>query len=182
MQTPQTQALSPRIIALAHAPRRFGYRRLHDLLRPEFPNVNHKRVYRLYRDADLAVRRPKKARRSANERQSLAVADAPNAVWRMVFVSDALAKDRRLKCLTVVDHGMSGACLARILHQAARIRGHAKAVRTDDGPELTSRTFIAWAQQHEIEHKLIEPGKPLQNVYIESFNGKFTDECQKSIG
>lgn len=144
-QTPQTQAL----IELAQVRRRFGYRRLHDLLRPEFPTVNHKKVYRLYREANLAVRRRKKVRRPANERQSLAVAEAPNAVWSMDFVSDALAHGRRLKCLTVVDdftrecvditvdHGISGAYVARILDQAARFRGYPKAVRTDNGPEFT---------------------------------------------
>lgn len=94
-----TQALSARIIELARVRRRFGYRRLHDLLRPEFPNVNHKNVYRLYCDANLAVRRRKKARRPASERQALSPASAPNRVWSMDFVSDALANGRRLKCL-----------------------------------------------------------------------------------
>ncbi|WP_091246305.1 IS3 family transposase [Aquimonas voraii] len=188
-QTSHTQALSARIIELAQARRRFGYRRLHDLLRPEFPTVNHKKVYRLYREANLAVRRRKKVRRPASERQSLCAASSPNAVWSMDFVSDALANGRRLKCLTVVDdftrecvditvdHGISGAYVVRILDQAARFRGYPKAVRTDNGPEFTSRAFIAWVQQHGVDHQLIEPGKPMQNGYIESFNGKFRDEC-----
>lgn len=188
-QTSHTQALSARIIELAQARRRFGYRRLHDLLRPEFPTVNHKKVYRLYREANLAVRRRKKIRRPASERQSLCAASSPNAVWSMDFVSDALANGRRLKCLTVVDdftrecvditvdHGISGAYVVRILDQAARFRGYPKAVRTDNGPDFTSRAFIAWVQQHGVDHQLIEPGKPMQNGYIESFNGKFRDEC-----
>src|SRR5690606_17437739 len=119
--TPATQALSARIIELARVRRRFGYRRLHDLLRPEFPDVNHKKIYRLYSEASLAVRRRKKAKRPPLERQPLAIATAPNAVWSMDFVSDALANARRLKCLTVaddfthecvditVDHGIGGA-------------------------------------------------------------------------
>lgn len=101
--TAATQALSARIIELAQVRRRFGYRRLHDLVRPEFPDVNHKKVYRLYREADLAVRRRKKAKRPASERQPRLPANRPNAVWSMDFVSDALASGRRLKCLTVAD-------------------------------------------------------------------------------
>ncbi len=182
-------ALSARIIELAQVRRRFGYRRLHDLLRPEFPDVNHKKIYRLYREANLAVRRRRKVRRPPSERMPLSAASAPNAVWSMDFVSDALASGRRLKCLTVaddftheavditVDHGISGAYVVRVLDQAARFRGYPRAVRTDNGPEFTSRVFIAWAQQHGIVHLLIEPGRPMQNGYIESFNGKFRDEC-----
>lgn len=177
------------IIELAQVRRRFGYRRLHDLLRPEFPDVNHKKVYRLYREANLAVRRRRKVRRPPSERQPLSAASAPNAVWSMDFVSDALASGRRLKCLTVADdfthesvditvgHGISGAYVVRVLDQAARFRGYPRAVRTDNGPEFTSRVFIAWTQHHGIEHLLIEPGRPMQNGYIESFNGKFRDEC-----
>ena len=187
--TPATQALSARIIELAQVRRRFGYRRLHDLLDLEFPNVNHKRIYRLYRQANLAVRRRRKAKRSLGERQPLRPATTPNAVWSMDFVSDALANGRRIKCLTVaddfshesvdivVDHGISGAYVVRMLDQAACFRGYPRAVRTDNGPEFTSRAFIAWAQQHGIKHLLIDPGKPMQNGYIESFNGKFRDEC-----
>lgn len=96
-QTPAPQALSARIIELAQVRRRFGYRRLHDLLRPKYPAVNHKKVYRLYREANLAVRRRKKVRRQSSERQQLSSAAAPNAVWSMDFVSDALANGRRLK-------------------------------------------------------------------------------------
>src|SRR3546814_13743864 len=95
------QALSARIIELVQVRRGFGYRRLHDLLRPEFPEVNHKKIYRLYRVASLAVCRPRKVRRPPNERLPLAAASAPNAVWSMDFVRDALANGRRLKCLTV---------------------------------------------------------------------------------
>jgi putative transposase len=188
-QAPATQALSARIIELAQVRRRFGYRRLHDLLRSEYPAVNHKKIYRLYREAKLAVRRRKKVRRPASERQPLSLATTPNAVWSMDFVSDALANGRRLKCLTIaddfthecvdvtVDHGISGAYVVRVLDQAARFRGYPRAVRTDNGPAFTSRAFIAWTQQHGIAHLLIEPGRPMQNGYIESFNGKIREEC-----
>lgn len=187
--SPLNHALSIRLIELAQMRRRFGYRRLHDLLRLEFAPVNHKRIERLYREARLAVRRRRKAKRPLSERQPLQAATMPNAVWSMDFVSDALASGRRLKCLTVaddfthecvdiaVDHGISGAYVVRLLDQAACFRGYPGAVRTDNGPEFTSRAFIAWTQQHGIRHLLIEPGRPMQNGYIESFNGKFRDEC-----
>lgn len=187
--TAPTQALSARIIELARVRRRFGYRRLHDLLDEEFPGVNNKKFYRLYSEANLAVRRRRKVRRPPAERQPLMRADGPNAVWSMDFVSDALANGRRLKCLTiaddfshesidiVVDHGISGAYVIRVLDQAACFRGYPRAVRTDNGPEFTSRVFLAWTKKHKIKHLLIEPGRPMQNGYIESFNGKFRDEC-----
>jgi putative transposase len=190
---PQPDALSldlhGKIVEIAQVRRRFGYRRIHDLLRPEFPSVNHKRVYRLYSQANLAVRKRKKVRRAASERVPLQLATTVNEVWSMDFVSDSLANGRRLKCLTVaddfshecvdiaVDYGISGQYVTRLLDQAALFRGYPAAVRTDNGPEFTSRAFLAWATRHGIRHILIEPGKPMQNGYIESFNGKFRDEC-----
>jgi hypothetical protein len=107
----------------------------------------------------------------------------------MDFVSDSLANGRRLKCLTAaddfsheavqiaVDYGISGQYVTRLLDQAALFRGYPSAVRTDNGPEFTSRVFMAWAQRHGIRHILIEPGRPMQNGYIETFNGRFRDEC-----
>ena len=185
----QTRALKARIVEIAHVRRRLGYRRVHDLLRPDFPGVNHKRVYRLYSDANLAVRKRKKVRRPPAERTPLNMATQVNEVWSMDFVSDSLANGRRLKCLTVaddfsheaidiaVDYGISGQYVTRLLDQAAMFRGYPAAVRTDNGPEFTCRAFISWAQSHGIRHLLIEPGRPMQNGYIESFNGKFRDEC-----
>ena len=187
--TEATAKLSARIIELAQQRRRFGYRRLHDLLRKEHPDVNHKRIYRLYSEAGLAVRRRKKIRRPPSERQRLIAASAPNAVWSMDFVMDSLANGHRLKCLTVVDdfthecveiaadHGIGGRYVTRMLDRAAIFRGYPRAIRTDNGPEFTCRAFIAWTQQHGVEHLLIDPGKPMQNGTIESFNGKFRDEC-----
>jgi len=184
-----TVLLSTAIIHVAQVRRRFGYRRIHDLLRPTFPNVNHKRVYRLYSVAKLAVRKRKKIRRPDSERVPLQIAQKVNEVWSMDFVSDSLANGRRIKCLTVADDfshecvdvatdfGISGLYVTRLLDQAAIFRGYPRAVRTDNGPEFTSRAFMAWAQSHGIRHLLIEPGRPMQNGYIESFNGKFRDEC-----
>ena len=95
----QSATLSAAIIDIAHVRRRFGYRRIHDLLRPEFPNVNHKRMYRLYSVADLAVRKRKKAKRPTNERVPLQIAQRVNEVWSMDFVSDNLVNSGRIKCL-----------------------------------------------------------------------------------
>lgn len=181
--------ISAAIINLAQVRRRFGYRRIHDLLRPAFPGINHKRVYRLYSIANLAVRKRRKAKRPLSERVPLQIAQRVNEVWSMDFVSDSLANARRIKCLTVaddfshecvdiaVDYGISGQYVTRILDQAAIFRGYPAVVRTDNGPEFTSRAFMAWALTHGIRHILIEPGRPMQNGYIESFNGKFRDEC-----
>ena len=189
MASEQTQALRCRIVDIAHQRRRFGYRRMHDLLRRDFPGVNHKRVYRLYREANLAVRKRKKSKRPLNERVPLQLAKAVNEVWSMDFVSDSLSNGRRLKYLTVaddfshecvdiaVDWGISGEYVTRVLDRAAIFRGYPLAVRTDNGPEFTSRAFMAWAHSHGVRHILIQPGRPMQNGYIESFNGKFRDEC-----
>ena len=125
-QAPATQALSARIIELAQVRRRFGYRRLHDLLRPEYPAVNHKKVYRLYREANLAVRRRKKIRRPPSERQPLSSATAPNAVWSMDFVSDALANGRRLKCLTVADDFTHECVDITVDHGISKNRGQSR--------------------------------------------------------
>ena len=184
-----TRDLGERIVDIAHVRRRFGYRRIHDLLRQEFPGVNHKRVYRLYKNANLAVRRRKKVKRPPNERLPLQIERKVNDVWSMDFVSDSLSNSRRIKCLTVaddfshecidiaVDFGISGQYVTRLLDQAAIFRGYPIAVRTDNGPEFTSRAFLAWTTLHGIRHILIQPGRPMQNGYIESFNGKFRDEC-----
>lgn len=187
--TPENAQLSAAIVDIAQARRRFGYRRIHDLLRPAFPGINHKRVYRLYLNANLAVKKRKKAKRPLSERVPLSLAERVNQVWSMDFVSDSLASGRRIKCLTIaddfshecvdiaVDYGISGQYVTRLLDQAALFRGYPAAVRTDNGPEFTSRAFMGWANSHGVRHILIEPGRPMQNGYIESFNGKFRDEC-----
>ena len=183
-----TKDLTGKIVEIAQARRRFGYRRIHDMLRAEFPGVNHKRVYRLYSQANLAVRRRKKIKRPASERVPLQLAQGVNEVWSMDFVSDSLANGRRIKFLTVaddfshecvditVDWGISGLYVTRLLDRAALFRGYPLAVRTDNGPEFTSRAFMAWAQSHGVQHILIEPGRPMQNGYIESFNARLRDE------
>lgn len=186
---PDNAQLQQRMVELAAERRRFGYRRIHVLLRREGVEANHKRVFRLYQEADLGVRRRRKRQRVAVEREPLCTPAQPNAVWSMDFVMDVLSNGRRLKCLTivddftkesvdlVVDHSISGIYVSRVLDQAAQFRGYPHAIRTDQGPEFTCKALDQWAYQHGVQLKLIEPGKPTQNAFIESFNGKFRDEC-----
>ncbi len=183
-----TQDLAGKIVEIAQARRRFGYRRIHDMLRPDFPGVNHKRVYRLYSQANLAVRRRKKGKRPVNQRVPFQLARGVNEVWSMDFVSDSLSGGRRLKYLTVaddfshesveiaVDFGVSAQYVTRVQDRTALFRGYPQAVRTDNGSAFISRAFMAWAQSHGIRPILIQPGRPMQNGYIESFNGKYRDE------
>ena len=185
----EDQALSQSIKTIALQRRRFGYRRVHDLLRQQHPGVNHKRVYRLYRLADLAVRKRRKGKRPLNERVPLLPATSVNQTWSMDFVSDSLCNGRRIKLLTVADDfshecvtiaadfGIGGEYVTRLLDQAARFRGYPEAIRTDNGPEFVSRAFLGWLQSHGVRHILIQPGRPMQNGYIESFNGRLRDEC-----
>jgi len=181
--------LTERIRDIALKRRRFGYRRVHRLLRREGTEVNHKKVYRLYREAGLAVRKRKRRKGIMVERQPLMLPDQPNHTWSMDFVMDSLANGRRIKCLTIVDdftkecldipvaHGISGEQVCRTLDAIATFRGYPRAIRTDQGPEFTGKALDQWAYEHQVELKLIQPGKPMQNGYIESFNGKFRDEC-----
>jgi putative transposase len=184
--------LREQIIHTAHTRRRWGYRMIHDVLRPKYPGINAKRVYRLYKAEGLSIKKRKKAKR-VGVRVPLVAAVAVNQTWSMDFVSDAVAKPgqvtRRIKCLTVaddfshecvdisVDFGIGGGYVTRLLDRAAMFRGYPQTVRTDNGPEFTSRAFMTWAQKNGVQHILIEPGCPTQNAYIESFNGTFRDEC-----
>jgi putative transposase len=181
--------LRGRILALAEQRRRFGYRRIHVLLRREGQAVNVKRVHRLYCQERLQVKQRRRRRGVAVERRPLLVPERPNQVWSMDFVSDALETGRRLKCLTivddftkeavdiVVDHGISGRYVARVLDRAVQFRGLPRAIRTDQGPEFTGKALDQWAYERGVELRMIQAGKPTQNAYIESFNGKFRDEC-----
>lgn len=186
---PANRELAQRIVELAAQRRRFGYRRIHALLRREGCPANHKRVFRLYREAGLAVRRRRRRRGVTVERRPLALPQGPNQVWSMDFVMDALSSGRRLKCLNIVDdftkeaidivldHSITGVYVTRILERAALFRGLPGAIRTDQGPEFTGKALDQWAYRNGVELKLIEAGKPMQNAYIESFNGRFRDEC-----
>lgn len=189
-QRPSSDAhLSGCITELALERRRFGYRRIWQLLRREGLHVNHKRVYRIYHLNGLNVKRRRRRKGLATERFPLLRPDAPNLTWSMDFVMDALTNSRRFKCLTCVDDftkecltitaafGISGVQVTRILDSIALFRGYPTTIRTDQNPEFTCRALDQWAFEHGVELRLIQPGKPTQNGFIESFNGRFRDEC-----
>ena len=182
-------ALRDRLRALAGERRRFGYRRLTVLLRREGQAVNPKRVYRLYREEGLAVRRRKRQRVAVAARTRRALPVRANEVWTMDFTQDALASGRKFRTLNLmdgytrealaieVDTSLPGARVVRVLEQLRQRRGVPERIRVDNGTEFTSRVADQWAFEQDVELHFIEPGKPTQNAHIESFNGKFRDEC-----
>ena len=182
-------ALKERIIALAQRHRRYGAGMIYLKLRQAGEVVNHKRVDRLYAEAGLQVRRRKRKKIPVADRHPLERPLAANQVWSMDFVFDRTAEGRVIKNLTIVDdatheavavvpeRAIGGQQLARILDQLAKTRGLPKAIRTDNGKEFCSRAMLTWAHARGVQLFLIEPGKPNQNAYIESFNGRFRDEC-----
>ena len=180
--------LRERLIALAREKPRFGYRRLHVLLGREGEQVNHKRVHRIYREAGLTLRR-KKRKHCVRVSTPLGVYTAPNQEWALDFVHDAVASGRSIRVLNVidaftreslameVDTSFAGLRVTRVLDQIIAERGLPRAIRCDNGPELTSRHFLAWALERKIDLVHIQPGKPTQNAYVESFNSKLREEC-----
>ena len=184
--------LLTRLRELASERRRYGYRRLAVLLRREGFVVNHKKVYRLYRDEGLAVRRVRRRKRkklAGAERVIPSLPESRNQCWSMDFVQDSLADGRRIRVLTLVDNysreclalevgtSLPGARVVRVLEQVSRIRGKPKTIVVDNGPEFAGKALDAWAYENGVGLHFIAPGKPVQNAYIESFNGKFRDEC-----
>jgi len=182
-------SLCARLVALAEQRPRFGYPRLHILLRREGFVVNRKRVYRLYRAAGLKLRSKRRKRSASRERRPMTPAARPNASWSLDFVADRLGDGRQFRTLTVVDDfvkrcpvlevdtSISGERVTRALEQAIEIYGKPQRLIMDNGPEFTSRALLAWATRRHIELAWIEPGKPIQNAYVESFNARFRDEC-----
>lgn len=177
------------IIALAHRHRRYGAGMIYLKLRQQGLLVNHKRVERLYVEARLQVRRRKRKKVLIGERQPLVRPESANEVWSMDFVFDRSADGRVIKCLTIIDdatheavaivpeRAIGGVHLTRILDQLATTRGLPRVIRTDNGKEFCGRAMLTWAHAHHVTLRLIEPGKPNQNAYIESFNGRLRDEC-----
>lgn len=150
---------------------------------------NHKRIERIYQEEGLQVRQRKRKRTRSAERQPLVRPSRRNELWAMDFMSDALCDGRKLKILTIidcytrecvhieVDTSINGVRVARILEELRVTRGLPERIMTDNGPEFSGRALDAWAYARDVKLHFIEPGKPSQNGYIESFNGKFRDEC-----
>lgn len=185
----QNAALRARIVALAHRHRRYGAGMIYLKLRQAGVVANHKRVDRLYAEARLQVKRRRRKKVPVADRQPLVRPDTCNQVWSADFVFDRTAEGRVLKCLTIVDdatteavaivpaRAIGGLPLTRVLDQLALSRGLPRVLRTDNGPEFCGRAMLTWAHARGLTLRLIEPGKPNQNAYIESFNGRFRDEC-----
>ncbi len=182
-------ALRTRIRALSLERPRWGYRRIHVLLRHEGWSVNRKRVYRLYRDEGLAVRRKGKRKRSQVPRIERAPLGGPGERWSLDFVHDTLSSGRSFRCLTVMDEfsrealatyvafSIPSVRVIEVLERLHKERGLPEVLVTDNGSEFTSRAFDAWAYARSVRLHYIQPGKPTQNCFIESFNGTLRDEC-----
>lgn len=178
-----------RLLELAAERPRFGYRRLHILLVREGWGINHKRIQRMYREERLAVRRKRRKRVAQTARQPKVLPDGPNERWSMDFMADSLATGRGFRVLNVVDDytrecvaievdtSLSGERVARVLDRVIERRGKPDSVVMDNGPEFTSRALDAWAYERDIQLDFIRPGRPIENCFVESFNGKFRDEC-----
>jgi len=180
--------LRERMKGLAHERRRFGYRRLHVLLRREGHLVNHKRLFRLYREEKLTVRKRGCRKRAIGTRAPMLIPMAANDRWSLDFVSDQLTDGRRFRILAVVDDctreclalvadtSLSGLRVARELERIIEGRGKPKMIVSDNGSEFTSNAILQWTDRAKVDWHYIAPGKPIQNAFIESFNGRLRDE------
>lgn len=185
---PQDEAIRARLRELASCRRRFGYRRLHVLLTREGIIMNHKKLRRLYREERLQVRRRGCRKRALGTRAPMAIPQGPNQRWSLDFLSDAFTDGRRFRILAIVDDftreclaliadtSLLGIRVARELDALIAARGKPVMVVSDNGTELTSMAILRWSQQQQIEWHYIAPGKPQQNAFIESFNGRLRDE------
>ena len=181
--------LRERIMALAHRYRRYGSEMIYLKLRQAGQVVNHKRVDRLYALLKLQIKRRKRKKIPMADRQPLLRPDSINEVWSADFLFDRVSGGRALKILAIVDdasgealattpeHNISGHHLTRMLDALCARRGYPKHLRSDNGKEFTGKAMLEWAYRHNVALRLIEPGKPNQNAYAESFNGRLRDEC-----
>ncbi len=178
-----------RMKELASENRRYGYLRLHAMLRREGLVVNPKRTYRLYTEQGLQVRTKKRRKLPRRDRVAPQVPEKPMQRWSMGFVGDQLADCRRFRVLNIVDDhsrfcpgqivdvSIPGARVARFLDDLALRLGLPEEIILDNGPEGTSKAMFDWSERTGVRLRFIEPGKPVQNAFVESFNGKFRDEC-----
>lgn len=189
---PDAEGLRERLHALAGERRRFGYRRLTILLRREWYAVNHKRVFRLYREESLKVLRRRRKRVALGRAVRPEVPTRPNERWSMDFMQDTLADGRCFRTLNIVDDftrevlaievdtSLPGLRVVRVLGRVCELRGiQPQEIQVDSGCEFTGRVLGAWAYRRGIRLRFIQPGKPVQNAFVESFNGRFRDECLK---
>ena len=185
---PDDASLRLRLRELAAERRRFGYRRLHVLLRREGETLNHKKTQRLYREEGLSVRRRRGRKRAIGTRAPILVEARPNARWSIDFVHDQLANGRRLRILNILDDvtkeclaavadtSISGKRVARELTALVAWRGKPALIVSDHGTEFTSNAMLTWAEEAKVDWHFIAPGKPMQNGICEAFNGRMRDE------
>ena len=183
------EALRIRLREVAAARVRFGYRRLTVLLRRDGWHVNAKRIYRLYTEEGLMVRTKHRTKAAGRARVPHPVATAPNQRWSMDFMSERVADGRWFRILTVIDQytreclclladqSLTGEQVAQALEPVVRQRGAPRSITVDNGSEFASRVMDAWAYRHRSQLEFIRPGKPVENGFIESFNGRLRDEC-----
>ena len=186
---PGAGILRSRIGKIAAEKRRYGYRRIHVLLKREGFTMNVKRTYRLYREAGLAVRRHKRKRIGLMERKPLPKPTQANVSGSMDFVADGLANGRRIRCLTLVDDctreclaievdtSLTGMRVVSVLQRLADTRGLPQSITVDHGPEFEGKALDEWAYRRSVTLDFIRTGKPVEHGFIESFNGRFRDEC-----
>lgn len=188
-QTKDQTALKIRLRDLAASRVRYGYRRLHVLLQREGWKINHKRVYRIYQQEGLSLRLKRAKKRVSVARVPTPPANAPNEQWSMDFMADALADGRRFRVLTLVDNfsrvspalevdfSLPGEKVVAVLDQLAAAGKKPKVLHVDNGPEFISKALDAWAHRNGVHLDFSRPGKPTDNPFIESFNGKLRTEC-----
>lgn len=181
--------LRKRMKELAEQRRRFGCKRLHVLLKREGLVKNHKRTERLYREEKLALRIRRRKKLASQGRIEIAKAERANKLWAMDFLHDVLYNGRKLRFLPIidtytkecfrieVDTSIGGKRVCTVLSQIAAVRGLPNRIVVDNGPEFISNALDAWAYERGVKLHFIRPGKPVDNAYMESFNGKFRDEC-----
>jgi len=181
--------LRKRLRALAEQRRRWGCPRLYRMLRRDGLNVNHKRVERIYRQEGLSLGRRQKRKRVSHLRVVRPLPTGANQMWAMDFIHDCLWSGRRYRALAVIDHwsreslaieidvSLTGERVKRVLERLRASRGLPEVILTDNGPEFTGRVLDEWAGDNHVQLQFIEPGKPIQNAFIESFNSRLREEC-----
>lgn len=182
-------ALRERLRELAGERKRFGSPRLHILLKRERLVVNHKRTERIYREEGLSLRRKRRRKGAAGIRVIMPAPQMPNERWSMDFVADSIVTGRRFRALTIVDDysrecpvievdtSLGGARVVSVLERLAETRGLPEVITMDNGPEFAGKMLDEWAYRRGVKLNFIRPGKPIENAFAESFNGRLRDEC-----
>jgi len=186
---PDERLLREKITGIAYEKRRYGYRRIHVLLKRDGIQINHKKLCRIYKELGLKVQKRSSRKRALGQRVVRMPLTRKNEEWSLDFVHDVTADGRRIRLLTIVDDftreslkivvdtSLNGKRVCNELEEVIETRGKPDRILSDNGTEFTSMAILKWSQEKGIKWAYIQPGKPYQNGYIESFNGKLRDEC-----